>query len=200
MPELCVRYHCHAFDVAKVKDYLLSVSDKWFYCRHDTDKPHYHWYIDTAKTDQQIRTQISKMRQKSSDRVYSVSHLRDELWKYMSYVRMKPESSEEDDGDSGHFSDILRMATEYANSQKKKVERKAVNWFQEVLDNVHYEYGDNEASFNNMYDYLVDRKYVNQFTEHKMKNMFYLWKAVKEKVEKPLEYKEQRARYYKNIL
>lgn len=206
MPELCIRYHIHGMeDCDKVKTYLKSIATKWFYSRHDTELPHYHWYIETSKKDQQVRTQISKMRNpelvgKKADRVYSVSELREELWKYMSYVRMKPESSNVDDEDSGHFDDILRMSVEYAASQKKKTEKKAVNWFQEVLDNCHYDFSDKETSFNNMYDFLVDRKYVNQFTEIKLRQMFYMWAAVKEKEGNPDEYKKQRKRYFMAIL
>lgn len=202
MPELCIRYHVHGMeDCEKVKVYLKSIASRWFYCRHDTEKVHYHWYIDTTKKDQQVRTQISKMRKMgTNDRVYSVSELREEIWKYMSYVRMKPESSKEDDEDSGHFDDILRLAAEYANGQQKKNEKKAVNWFQEVIDNVYWEPGDTEGSFNNMYDYLVERRYVNQFTEGKLRQMFYMWKAVKEKDSNISEYKKQRKKYFLAIM
>lgn len=201
MPELCIRYHIDGMeDCEKVKVYLKSVATRWFYCRHDTHRPHYHWYIETEKKDQQVRTQISKMRRMGADKgVYSVSAIREDLWKYMSYVRMKPESSKEDDEDSGHFEDILRMSVEYATSQKKKSEKKAVNWFQEILENVHFDPNSKEDSFNNMYDFLVDRRYVNQFTVGKLQQMFYMWSAVKTKDAEPDKYKEQRKKYFLSI-
>lgn len=178
MPELCIRVHIEGMDIGKVQEYLKKISECWFVARHNTDRPHYHWYINTTKSAQIVRVQLKKM--SSSNRLYSLSELRQELYKYYSYVMLKPES--QDLEETQGFLDVATLAREYSREVAIRESRgekiKAVNWFQEVLDNVTWNTCKTDAeNYVQMYKFLVKRKYVNTFTIGKMSQMFYMWKS-----------------------
>lgn len=99
------------------------------------------------------------------------------------------------------FEEVIKMACTYASTVQKKQEvSKAVNWMEEVLRDCYWDFQQtDEANFNTMYDYLVKRKYVNQFTEAKMRNIYYLWKAHNEKEGNQEAYKKQRAMFWSRM-
>lgn len=198
MNSLCIRVTYSGFtDPSVVSQYLRSISDRGFICDHDTENRHFHAYIETAKKEQQVRTQISKMRT-GGNRTYSVSQLREELHKYISYVMYKPES--------GHpliWGDFPEQeyAKRYSELQTKQKEKKAVNWFEDVRQNCYYDVAaTTEDNFNTLYDYLIDRSYVNQFTLGRIQSMFYVWRAQAQKSQDVENYKKNRADIFRKII
>lgn len=180
MPELCIRIHEAGNDFLAGLEYLKSVSRRWFYARHATDRPHYHVYIDTDKKEQGIRVQLKRKLHSSDNRTYTVAMLRSEMYKYYSYVMLKPES--EDLQRSDGLDDVHQLAVTYAHEvatqEARGVKIKAVNWFQDVYDNCKWNCCKSDReNFTVMFKYLVKRKYVNVFTIGKMQQMFNMWKA-----------------------
>lgn len=228
-------------DLASVHQFLRDIAVRWFCADHIDEegmKPHTHYYIETYKTSQNVRVQLSKKTNEKGNKSYAISELREELHHYYSYVMLKPESQQQQhsgecisiptrdcfDGVEfvyilgkiwqvyfpeeyrNHqtykdFEDTIKLACEYASHVKKQDDtKKAVNWMEEVIKDCYWDVTQSsEANFNTMYDYLVKRKYVNQFTESKMRNIYYLWKAHNEKEANQEEYKKQRAMFWSRM-
>lgn len=77
------------------------------------------------------------------------------------------------------FEETIKLACTYAK-QVKKVDdtKKAVNWMEEVLRDCYWDpTALDKDNFRTLFAYLVRRKYVNQFTEAKVRNIWYMWKC-----------------------
>lgn len=185
MPELCIRIHCEGTVYTEGISYLKSISRRWFVARHSTDRPHYHLYIDTNKTEQTVRVQLKRKLDSTSNRLYSVSSMRDDIYKYYSYVMLKPESEfldhSEWNGTDDPWDYVASKAQEYAQqvaTNRTSIAIKKINWFQQILE--HCEWNickTDQDNFETMFRFLIKNKWVNCFTIGKMQQIFHMWKA-----------------------
>lgn len=181
MPELCIRIHCEGTIHNQGILYLKSIARRWFIARHSTDRPHYHLYIDTDKKEQTVRVQLKKKLCPESDRLYSVSTLRDDIHKYYSYVMLKPESELLEHSEGTQWDDVATKAKEYSENvatNRSSISIKKINWFQQILEHCDWSLcKTDQENFETMFRFLIKNKWVNCFTLGKMQQIFHMWKA-----------------------
>lgn len=195
---LCIRYHLDCLTSDGHEEILKVFKDnscKWFYGVHSTERPHVHWYLETKKNAQAVRSMIVRLRKHNNvgDRWYSVSKLRDSLTAYGSYVMLKPETTE---SDMYHITEdevyaMIEYSKQFENIPKEQKKSKSVI----ALLQEYCKYdcnGSIAVNFNKMYDFLVDQGLYNMYTAMKMKQLFGMWKAKEDRKNNPMEYERVR--------
>lgn len=204
----CIRYHLDSI-VSDGHELITKLfkdsSDKWFYGVHKTERPHVHWYLETSKKDQAIRSAIARLRARPSekgkqDRWYSVAALRDSLTAYGSYVLLKPETSESEmyNISEEEVDAITTYAKQFENKPTESKKSKSV--FALLQEYCKYDVNASiRVNFNKMYDWIVDEGLYNMYTETKMTVLFGMWKARADKQFRQMQYESARGKMFKNI-
>lgn len=185
-------------------EYVAQNSVRYFYARHNTDKPHYHWCIETSLKEQAMRSFIGRRKKNSSQKgVYScVLDLKKSEVEYGSYVMYKKKESQEVTV-VGFTEDEIERMKQYSEQFKDitVTGKKSESFMSKLIRDLPYNtLKDEEVNFNLLIDYLIDNRQVNMFTTAKIRSIYMMWmmNAYKEHhVDKYVEFRQQMLRNMK---
>lgn len=184
-------------DIPELEKVLKDNSERWFWGEHyggsKDHEPHKHWYIETTKwKEHALRSLVARYRRNNNTRAYSVSTLRSPLHHHMSYVMLKPETTDSDMYEITE--EEVTQAIDYSRQfeQPVKNQKASESYMSRLIRECEYlTTAPIKINFRKMYDWLIDNKLYNFYTDTKMIQLFNTWAAVNEKINSPERYEKR---------
>lgn len=181
MDKICLNYFIDGFVTTFHDDLIKFVQDSkvkcYFYAKHNTVKPHYHWYIEGPKLMNKLRTFVCRKKKNTQRGIYAMAQLKTTIYEYGSYVCYKPESS-----DLTFYQitdDDIEMMKKRSEDVKSVIDKKKDNGMSivdRVIRDLPYENaGGDEKQFNRLIDWMIDHRQWTHFNRMKIKQIYVMW-------------------------